>query len=92
MMATAAVEGLAYLEKHPNFMTQLKENIAIVRAALADLKGIRLLSHERAADSSIIHLWSANDHQQDRYQSESILQNIVDEVFLLYLCFTARIN
>ena len=84
MMAIAGVEGLAHLEKHPDFISNLKRNIAIIRSSLADVKGIKLLSHDHASVSSIIHIWLAND--SDRYQSESILQRIVDEV-LLELCF-----
>ena len=88
-MAIAGVEGLAYLEKHPDYIERLQKNIQIMRDHLHGLKGIRRLSHPHESVSPIVHLW-LSDGEGDRLQKEKTLQAIVDEVYFHSYCLIGR--
>lgn len=76
MLAVAAIEGLAELQKSPQCLGTLRANIKAFRSILYNSRDIRLDADQ---DSPVQHI-RVNRNLDDRQLMERMLQSVVDEL------------
>lgn len=77
MLAVAAIEGIKYVETHPDALVRLRENASVMRNALR--KTVQQITIPGAEESPILHLQLKGQRFRNRDGEEQTLQEAVDE-------------
>ncbi|TPX59515.1 hypothetical protein PhCBS80983_g02383 [Powellomyces hirtus] len=82
MLAVSGIEGVKYLEAHPEAFTTLRQNAAVMRSALKKSLGQpQIVDIGGDVESPVIHLRLIHtSHFENRADQDRTLQEVVDEI------------